>query len=188
MTLISSDYLIKLWDVFFLFTVPIGGGIPAGVLLAKSRGIDWQTMTVLYFISDLLLALLFEPMMMLFIWACSRSTFLMNLSDHVKQATARTLSGYGATPGPFMLVVISFGVDPMTGRAAAQAAGHNFFSGWAIAIMGDMIFFAVLAISTLCLNSILGDGTWTMIIIMGAMFGIPPLIRRFKDSRNHLKT
>lgn len=187
MTLFSSAYFLKLWDVFFLFAVPIGGGIPAGVLLAKSRGVDWSTMTGLYFLSDLLLAILFEPMMMLFIWARERSDFLTKLSDNVKQATARTLSGYGAKPGPIMLVIIAFGVDPMTGRAAAMAAGHNFISGWAIAIAGDMIFFAVLAISTLCLNSVLGDGTWTVIIIMALMIGIPPLIRKIKQKFNSAK-
>ena len=79
-----------------------------------------------------------------------------------------------------MLVMIAFGVDPMTGRAAAKAAGHGFLAGWTVAIAGDMIFFSIVAASTLCLNSVLGDGTWTAIIIMFAMMFIPPLIRRFK--------
>ena len=29
------------WPVLTLFLVPAGGGIPPGVLLAKSRGIPW---------------------------------------------------------------------------------------------------------------------------------------------------
>ena len=179
--MVSNEYLTKLWDVFFLFAVPVGGGIPAGVLLAKSRGLDWVTMTALYFLSDLMLAILFEPMMMIFIRLRDRSVFLTRFSDSVKQTTARTIANYGPKPGPIMLVMIAFGVDPMTGRAAALAAGHGFYSGWAIAITGDMIFFAVLAISTLCLNSVLGDGTWTVIIIMAAMFLFPPAIRKIKQ-------
>ena len=171
---------INLWDVFFLFAVPVGGGFPAGVLLGKARGVDWVTMTALYFLSDICLAILFEPMMILFVWASRRLKFLARLGEILKESMSRTIAGYGATPGPFLLVVIAFGVDPMTGRAAALAAGHGFFAGWAIAIAGDMLFFAVIAISTLCLNNILGDGTWTVVIVMIAMIGIPALVRRFK--------
>jgi len=79
-----------------------------------------------------------------------------------------------------LLVLIAFGVDPMTGRAAAMAQGHHFVSGWAVAIAGDMIFFGVVMVSTIWLNNILGDGTWTAIIIMVLMLGLPPLIRRVK--------
>jgi hypothetical protein len=170
----------NIWDVFLLFAVPVGGGIPAGVILAKGRGVDWMTMTLVYFVSDILLALLFEPMMILFIKACERFSFLAKMREVFKESTNRPIAGFGASPGPFMLVIIAFGVDPMTGRAAAQAAGHGFLAGWAIAIMGDMLFFSVVAISTLSLNNILGDGTWTAIIIMVAMLGIPALVRKFK--------
>jgi hypothetical protein len=170
----------SLWSVFLLFAIPVGGGIPAGVLLAKSSGLGWLTMGALYFISDLLLAVMFEPMVWLFTKACQRSAFLAKFREEMKKTTHRTISGFGATPGPFMLVIIAFGVDPMTGRAAAAANGHGFFAGWAIAIAGDMLFFSVVAVSTLCLNNILGDGTWTAIIIMILMLGVPALIRRLK--------
>lgn len=180
--MMSTDTVSHLRDVFLLFAIPVGGGIPAGVLLAKSRGIDWLTMTVLYFISDLLLAILFEPMMMAFVWIARHFKFLARLQEALRQSTHRTIASYGASPGPFMLVMIAFGVDPMTGRAAAMAAGHGFLAGWTIAILGDMFFFALIAISTLCLDNILGDGTWTAIIIMLVMMVVPSLVRRFKKS------
>ena len=180
---LTTESLSNLRDVFLLFAIPIGGGIPAGVLLADSRGIDWVTMTGLYFISDIMLALLFEPMMLGFIWLSERYPFLAQLRQTVKQSTNKTIAGFGASPGPFMLVVIAFGVDPMTGRAAAMSAGHGFVAGWTIAIIGDMLFFSLIAISTLCLNNILGDGTWTAIIIMVAMLGIPALIKKIKNRK-----
>jgi hypothetical protein len=68
----------------------------------------------------------------------------------------------------------------MTGRAAAAAAGHGFISGWAIAITGDMIYFAVIMASTLRLNSILGDPNRTMAVILAAMFILPIIVRRLK--------
>lgn len=183
MSAFSIGSVSSLRDVFLLFTIPIGGGMPAGVLLAKSRGMGWMTMTTLYFISDVLLALMFEPIMMLLVLASKRFHFLAKMREALKKSMSRTVAGYGATPGPFLLVTIAFGVDPMTGRAAAMAAGHSFVTGWAIAIAGDMIFFSVIAISTLLLNNILGDGTLTAVIIMVLMLGVPPMIRRFKKKQ-----
>ena len=84
----------------------------------------------------------------------------------MKQATSQTIARYGTKPGPFTLIVIAFGVDPMTGRAAALAAGHGFVTGWVIAITGDMFFYALIAYSTIQLNNVLGDGTLTAVLIM----------------------
>ncbi|HEX4047025.1 MAG TPA: hypothetical protein VH309_04295, partial [Elusimicrobiota bacterium] len=90
---------------------------------------------------------------------------------------------YGTTGGPFTLILIAFGVDPMTGRAAAAAAGHGFVSGWTLAITGDMLYFTVIMASTLWLNSILGDGRITTAAILVLMFVAPLLIRRWKERR-----
>ena len=111
------------------------------------------------------------------------SAFLTRFVDNMKMVTNKTIASYGPNPGPMLLVLIAFGVDPMTGRAAALAQGHGFISGWAVAIAGDMLFFWVVMASTIWLNSVLGDGTWTAIIIMVLMFAIPPLVRKFKRSR-----
>lgn len=169
-----------LWQVFLLFTIPVGGGMPAGILLAKTRGLGWFPMTTLYFISDVCLALVFEPFMMLLVKASKRFRFLAILRESFQKTTQKVLDGYGGKPGPFLLVAIAFGADPMTGRAAALAVGHNFITGWAIAIAGDMIFFGVIAASTLLLNNILGNGTLTAIIILILMLGVPSLIRKIR--------
>jgi hypothetical protein len=68
----------------------------------------------------------------------------------------------------------------MTGRAATIFAGHGFLTGWALAIAGDMLYFMVLMVSTLWLNQLLGDGTWTIVIITVAMLVVPALIRRWR--------
>ncbi len=174
----------SLWDVFLLFLIPIGGGIPGGVVLAQARGIDWPVMMVLYFISDVVLACVFEPLMLLIIHLGKKSPFIIRFREAMKQSVARTTSGYGNHLGPLALVLIAFGVDPMTGRAAAKAAGHGFVTGWLIAISGDMIYFTVLMVSTIWLNGILGDGTWTTIIILVLMMGVPYLIKKFKARRS----
>jgi hypothetical protein len=171
----------SMWEVFLLFAIPIGGGIPAGVLLAKNRGIGWALMLALYFVSDVALALVFEPLMLLIARAAKHSRFLARMVEALKKSTNKTIAKYGINHGPFSLILIAFGVDPMTGRTAALAAGHGFISGWTLAILGDMLFFLLLMVSTLWLNNILGDGTWTAVIIMVAMTVVPFLIRRLRQ-------
>jgi hypothetical protein len=173
----------NMWKVLILFLIPIGGGIPAGVLMARSLSIEWPIMMVLYFISDVILACLFEPLMWLVIAAGKRSPFLARLSEAISQMTKKTISHYGNSLGPLSLILVAFGVDPMTGRAATLAAGHGFIVGWMLAIIGDMFYFTLLMVSTLWLNNILGDGTWTMIIILVMMTVIPLLIRRFRERK-----
>ena len=169
--------------VLMLFLIPVGGGIPAGVLLARANGLGWPIMTALYFVSDVILAFLFEPVLRLFIAAGRRIPRLARVADAMRLAMARTAALYGgAGAGPFTLVMIAFGVDPMTGRAAAAAAGHGFIAGWAIAIAGDMIYFAVIAVSTLKLNKLIGDPNKTMAIVLVAMIFVPMLLRRLRPA------
>ena len=117
----------NLWDVLLIFLIPFGGGIPAGVMLAQSRGLEWPIMMFVYFISDVILACAFEPLMLFFIKYGKRLPFLARVSEVMKLTIAKTMEHYGNSSGIFALVMIAFGVDPMTGRAVAVAAGHGFF-------------------------------------------------------------
>lgn len=181
--IVSGGLISNAWEVFLLFLIPIGGGIPAGVLLARSRSIGWPVMLVLYFISDVALAAVFEPVMLLVIAAGKRSAFFARFGEAMKKSTAKAIAGYGTRLRPHTLVAISFGVDPMTGRAATVAAGHGFITGWMLAILGDMLFFALLMVSTLWLNNVLGDGTWATVVILVVMTAVPYLLRRMREAK-----
>ena len=168
-------------SVLMLFLIPVGGGIPAGVLLARDKGLAWPVTAGLYLISDILLALAFEPVLRLLAWVAGKVPFLARLSARMKAAMARSrehFSGTGA--GPISLVMISFGVDPMTGRASAMAAGHGFLMGWVFAIAGDMLYYAVIAVATLHLNQYIRDPDTTMWIVLAAMLVVPMIIRAFR--------
>jgi hypothetical protein len=168
----------NLLSVLQLFIIPVGGGIPAGVLLAKAHGMAWPVTTLLYLVSDIILAIAFEPVLRLIAIVCGKVPFLSRISAALKAATARSVSHFGGTgAGPVALIMIAFGVDPMTGRASALAAGHGFITGWAIAIAGDMLYFTVIAVSTLRLNAYIQDPNMTMVIILVAMFSVPVLVR-----------
>src|SRR2546425_1117855 len=48
---------------FLLFLLPIGSGIPGGVLMAHASGTSPVVTTLLYFLSDVVLALTAEPLL-----------------------------------------------------------------------------------------------------------------------------
>ncbi len=174
------NWFSNAWAVLLLFLIPIGGGIPAGVVLAQKRGLEWPVMMVLYLISDIILACLFEPVMLLFVQLGRRSQLVSRVLASFKKSMDKTILKYGVNPSPFTLIMVAFGVDPMTGRTVALAAGHSFVSGWTLAIIGDMLFFVVLMMSTLWLNNILGDGTWAAVIVTFSMMGAHALAKKVR--------
>ncbi len=171
-------------SVLKLFLLPVGGGIPAGVLLAQTKGVAWPVTAVLYLVSDIFLAIAFEPILRLLAWCVGKVPFLARLGEAMKTVTARSAAHFtGTGAGPLALVMVSFGVDPMTGRASALAAGHGFLAGWAFAIAGDMLYFAVIAVTTLRLNSYFRDPNTTMWIVLGAMLIVPMVVRRYRSAQ-----
>jgi hypothetical protein len=180
----SVESTSTMLPVLKLFLLPVGGGIPAGVLLAQAKGLAWPITTGLYLVSDVVLAIVFEPILRLLAALLGNVPFLARFSAALKAVTARSVAHIGGTSaGPLALVMIAFGVDPMTGRATALAAGHGFLAGWAIAIVGDMLYFAVIALTTLRLNSYFRDPNTTMLIVLGAMFVVPILVRYFRSTQ-----
>ena len=164
--------------VLLLFLLPVGGGIPAGVLLARAKGLPWPLTAGLYLVSDLILALAFEPVLRLFVALGRRVPSLTRLSAALKAAMARSAAHLGGPgTGPLALVLIAFGIDPMTGRASALAAGHGFLAGWAFAIAGDMLYYAVIAVTTLRLDAHVRDPNTTVLLVLGAMIALPLLVR-----------
>lgn len=135
----------------------------------------------LYFISDVILAFAFEPILRLLSAIGRRVRFMARMAETMAASMDRVAAHYGGrAAGPFTLVMIAFGVDPMTGRAAAMAKGHGFMGGWAVAIAGDMLYYAVVAASTLRLNAYLKSPEATVWIILLAMLLLPGLIRRLR--------
>ncbi len=170
-----------MFSVLMLFLIPVGGGIPAGVLLARTKGLAWPVTAGLYLVSDVMLALAFEPVLQLSAWLGGKAPFLARFSARMRTAIARTTARFSGTgAGPITLILFSFGADPMTGRTAALAAGHGFLMGWAFAIAGDMLYYAVIAITTLRLNRYVRDPDTTMWIVLSAMIAVPMIVRSFR--------
>ncbi len=62
----------------------------------------------------------------------------------------------------------------------ALAAGHGIVAGWVFAIAGDMLYYAVIAVTTLRLNTYVRDPNTAAWIVLGAMIVVPVVVRRFR--------
>jgi hypothetical protein len=193
-----DDLLRLLWDptaplpatwptgglgAFMLFLVPVGGGIPLGVLIARDGGVSPLITALLYLASDVVIAFFAEPWLALRRWVGRRVPFV----GRVGALFQRFSSGAGlrdsGARGPLGLVLVSFTTSPTMGRAATSAAGHGFLTGWALAITGDMLYFALLMASTLWISGILGDDRLTVGIVIVTGWVLPAVIRRVRRSR-----
>jgi len=171
--MLTHELLSQYWKVLCLFFLPIGGGIPGGVMLAKNFHIGWPMMMVIYFISDLILALIFEPI--------KNIPAIAQTGRIMKELTLKTIESYGQHLGPFALIIFTFSADPMSGRAVTSVAGYGFLAGWTLTIIGDMLYFSLIMVSTLWLNNLIGNnGGWTTGIILVLMIILPMIIKKFR--------
>ena len=169
------------WGAFLLFLFPIGGGIPTGVLVARAGGVSPPITALLYFFSDVIMAFTTEPMLIFLRWLGKRVPPIGRLGDRLARFTGQTGLRDGGKRGPLGLILVSLTLDPTAGRAAAAAAGHGFVPGWTLAIIGDMIYFVLLMVSTLWVSSVVGDDRVTLGAVLLAMWLVPFLIRRWRS-------
>ncbi len=166
-------------SVLLWFLIPFGFGIPAGVLRSSKFGLSWTLTIFLYVVSDVILAFVFEPILRRMIEGGRRVPALTRAAEAVKRSMARSAARFGGPgAGPFGLILISFCIDPMTGRAATVAAGHGAVFGWTLAIIGDTLSFLVYMAATLKLNTFVRDPNVTMLLVLVAMMLVPAAVRR----------
>jgi hypothetical protein len=188
-----DDLLRLLWDptaplpsswpggalgAFLLFLVPVGGGIPLGVLIARDGGVTPLVTALLYLASDVVLAVFTEPWLAFLRWLSRHVAFVGRIGAVLGRLSGRAGLRDSGARGPLGLILVAFTISPTTGRAAAAAAGHGFFSGWALAITGDMGYFALLMGSTLWLSTIFGDDRFTIGAVLVGTWVLPLVIRR----------
>jgi hypothetical protein len=188
-----SDFLLPLIDptaplpaywpggglgAFLLFLIPIGGGIPLGVIMGTDAGVSPPMLALMYFVSDIFMAVTHEPFFWLLAWLANIFPALGKVRDFFAKASgAAGLKDEGGH-GPLGLVLFSFTVDPVSARGAAAAAGHGFLAGWAFSIAGDMLYFGVLMAATLWLRDLFGDERSTIGVTLLTVWGISWFIRR----------
>jgi|SRR5579859_2799697 len=168
------------FGVFLIFVMPTVVGIPLGVIMARDAGLTPLITAALYFASDLVLAVTAEPGLALVRWIGARVPLLGRLGDRLASLSARAGLKDDGVRGPLGLILVSFTVNPLAGRAAAAAAGHGFFGGWALAIIGDMLYFALIMASTLWISSVFGNDRLAIGVVFIVAFLAPLLLRRLR--------
>src|SRR5262249_7525298 len=143
------------WGVLLLFCIPGGIGIPPGVLLGHHGGIGPIFMAVLYFASDVILASVFEPMLIAMTPLARRLPRLRPLPNAMLAMIARTPAG--RVSAPVGIALTGFGAGLPFGRALASAAGFGLVSSWLLTIAGDMAYFGLGMVSTLWFDDLFGD-------------------------------
>jgi len=166
------------WGVLLLFCIPGGMGIPPGVMLGHHGGLGPIVMSILYFASDVVLACVFEPMLLLLAALARRLPLLRRVAHRVLAAITRTVPA-GRTSAPIGIALTAFGAGLPFGRALAAAAGFGLVSSWLFTIAGDMAYFGLGMASTLWFDDLLGDPRTAAFAGLAVMIVVPGLIRRW---------
>jgi hypothetical protein len=168
--------------VLALFFAPVGPGIPAGVLLARHVPLPPLLTFGLYTMSDVLAALVCHPIFVL----------LRRHGRHVKpirwlgrKMMALAMTGVrvpkSGAVGPTLLRIatVGFGVDVYSAGALATGLTVPRVPGWASAITGDLVWFALLLVTSIAAASVADDDRFIALVMIVAMIVIPRLARRF---------
>jgi hypothetical protein len=169
------------FGVLLLFCVPGGLGIPSGVLLARDDGIGAAATTVLYFLSDVLLALAIEPVLIALARARSHVPAIDRAGRATMLAIARVMPP-GSLMGPVGVVLTAFGAGLPFGRVLASGAGYGLVAGWLLTIAGDMLYFGLGMASTLWLGGVLGDQRMAALAALAVMLVVSLVVRRVRAS------
>ncbi len=180
--------------VFALFWSPVGPGIPAGVLLARHIPLHPAFTFLLYTASDVLGAAVCHPLFGMLRRAARRVPALEWLGTRMIRLAmfgarmprpADIETGTGAGPALFRIATVGFGVDVYTAGMLVNGLRVPRLLGWASAIAGDLVWFALLLATSLAAAAIVDDDRVVGGVVLLAMLVIPPLARRIFPALRH---
>jgi hypothetical protein len=172
--------------VFALFWAPVGPGIPAGVLLARHIPLNPAFTFLLYTTSDVLGAAVCHPIFRLLRRAARRVPAIKWLGERMirfamlgtRVPRAQDLQGAGMAPALFRIATVGFGVDVYSAGMLVNALHVPRILGWASAIAGDLVWFALLLGTSLATAAIVDDDRIIGGVVLVAMLVIPSIARR----------
>jgi len=173
--------------VFVLFWAPIGPGVPAGVLLARHVPLHPAFTFGLYTLSDVLAAIVCQPIFVLLRRHARRLPPLRWLGRRmlavamtgVRPPSAEDARGGRLGPLLTRIATVGFGADIYTAGMLAGGLGVPRVRGWAAAIAGDLVWFTVLLATSLAAAAIADDDRFIGLVLLAAMILVPRLARRF---------
>jgi hypothetical protein len=168
--------------VLALFFAPVGPGIPAGVLLARHIPLNPAVTLALYAFSDVLAAIVCHPIFVFMRRHGRRIAPLRWIGRHVLTfamlGVRAPASGGPAAPALLRIATVGFGVDVYTAGMLVTGLRVPRLPGWASAIAGDLVWFALLLATSIAAAGILDDDRFVAVIMVVAMIFIPRLAQR----------
>lgn len=160
------------------FFMPLGAGIPLGVLLARDSGLGIPGAVALYTVAYTFRILKIETIFFLFRWLQSRVPQLQRATELVNRASVRSGLRGGGLRGSMLTLTIAYAISPTAGRAAAALAGFGFIRAWALTIAGDMAYFLTLMASTLWLSDTFVNDHLALAVTLPAAILVPTFGRK----------
>jgi len=167
--------------VLTLFFAPVGPGIPAGVLLARHVPLNPAVTFGLYALSDVMAAIVCHPIFVVLRRHGARVKPIRWLGRHVLAlAMVGVRAPEGAALGPKLLRIgtVGFGVDIYTAGMLVSGLRVPRLPGWASAIAGDLVWFALLLATSFLAASIADDDRFVAVAMIVAMIVIPRIAQR----------
>ena len=176
--------------VFLLFWAPVGPGIPAGVLLAHYLRVPPPVTFGLYALSDTLAALILHPV---YTWLRThgrRRPVIRRIGQRVlafamlgtRRPTAEEVRDGRLAPTLFRIATVGFGVDIYTAGALASGLPIPRLPGWAAALTGDLLWFAVLLASSVVAAQLIDDDRVVSVVVIAVALLAQPIARRLFPS------
>jgi hypothetical protein len=174
--------------VFALFWAPIGPGIPAGVLLARHAGLNPLVTLALYALSDVLGACVCHPMFVglrglarrvrALRWLGQRLMKVAMFGARVPTAADLEVGVKGLAPALFRIGTVGFGLDVYHGGMLVAGLPVPRLLGWAAAMAGDLVWFAVLLVTSIATAAVVDDDRVVAVVVLIAMFVLPMVAKR----------
>jgi hypothetical protein len=175
--------------VFALFWAPVGPGIPAGVLLARHAGINPIVTLGLYATSDVLGACVCHPWFTFLKKVASRVPILRALGGKLMKLAligARPpriddlQDGVkGMWPALFRIGTIGFGLDVYHAGMVVAGLPVPRVAGWLAAIAGDLVWFAILLITSMVTATVTEDDRVIAVVMLVVMILVPQIAKRY---------
>lgn len=164
--------------VFVIFLLPWGPGAPAGILLARKEGMSPALMIVLYVLSDVVTAILLEPLIRLLRSRGDRSLIGRKILATFNRLGSVTRLSSGRLGLPFGLFTFTFATDFFSASVVSTGIPLGRLVAWTCIIAGDVLWFLIILLAMLGIAAFLPDDRVLFIATMVLGFALPPLLRK----------
>jgi hypothetical protein len=169
--------------VFLIFLSPFGPGAVAGILLARSQGMAPDLTVALYALSDVVAAVVLEPLINRLPRFAARSPIGQRMFSAFNRLDSLTDVVGGRFGRPIGLMTLTFATDFFTAAIVSSGIAMSRLVAWACIIAGDVVWFVIIFVASMSVASFLSDNRIVFIVTLVIGFGLPALIRRLVRRR-----